>query len=115
VYLIDNNRPSGSTTTTWEAWPSSNTSRTSEFIMSLLLIEKIPAKPPWAAFLNKVQESLSALLARHLRQSEAELIALHDRCSKIIGLDRSKIGSVLITQERTNCVRQQRWHAATRN
>ena len=71
--------------------------------MSALLTAKIPAEPPWAGFLSKMQETLSALLARRLRRRAAELIALHDRMLENIGLDRSEIGSVLMddTQQRT--------------
>ena len=76
--------------------PSSNTSRTSEMIMSALLTAKIPAEPPWAGFLNTMQETLSALLARRLRRRAAELIALHDRMLENIGLDRCEIGSALM-------------------
>jgi hypothetical protein len=60
--------------------------------MSALPIEKIPAEPPWAAFLNKMQESLSALIARRLRRSEAELITLCDRCSKTLGSVAARSG-----------------------
>jgi len=83
--------------------------------MSALLTAKIPAEPPWAGFLNTMQETLSALLARRLRRRAAELIALHDRMLENIGLDRSEIGSVLMddTHQRTNCGRQQRWHAVS--
>jgi hypothetical protein len=80
--------------------------------MSTILIEKTPAEPPWAGFLNKMQETLSALLAWRLRRAEAGLVALHDRVLENIGLDRSEIGSVLMndTQARTNGVRQKRGH-----
>jgi hypothetical protein len=83
-------------------------------IMSTLLTVKIPAEPPWAGFLSKMQETLSALLARRLRRRAAELIALHDRMLGNVGLDRREIGSVLMddAQERTNCGRQ-RWHAVS--
>jgi hypothetical protein len=83
-------------------------------IMSTLLTAKIPAEPPWAGFLNKMQETLSALLARRLRRRAAELIALHGRI-KNVDLDRSEIGSVLMddTRQRTNYARQQRWHAVS--
>jgi hypothetical protein len=84
-------------------------------IMSALLTATIPAEPPWTGFLNKMQETVSALLARRLRRRAAELIALHDRVLENVGLNRSAIGSVLMddTQERTNCGRQQRWHAVS--
>ena len=83
--------------------------------MSALLTAKIPAEPPVAGFLNKMQATLSALFARRLRRRAAELIALHDRMLENVGLDGSEIGSMLMddTQERTNCGRQQRWHAVS--
>ena len=86
-------------------------------IMSTVLTEKTPAEPPWAGFLNKMQETLSALLARRLRRRAAELIVVHDRMLENVGLDRREIGSVLMddTQERTNCGRQQRWHVVSRD
>jgi len=89
--------------------------------MSALLTDKTTAEPlsaglhrSWVGLLNTVQQTLSALFARHLRR-KAKLITLHHRLIKDAGLDRSEIGSLLITRESTNCVRQQRWHAATRN
>jgi hypothetical protein len=98
-----------STTTTSEGWPSSsNTSRTSEMIMSALLTEKTPAEPPWAGFLNKMRQTLSALLARRLRRAEAGLIALHDRILEKIGHECSEIRSVPMEDapERTCGVRR---------
>jgi hypothetical protein len=38
----------------------------------------------------------SLLLARHLRRPDAELMALHHRMPKDVGIDRSETGSVLI-------------------
>ena len=49
--------------------------------MNALLTDSTKAKPPWtglrpgrAGLLNTVQKSLSALLARHLRRVEAQLM-----------------------------------------
>ena len=84
--------------------------------MTALLTEKATA-PWWAGLrlsrtrlLNKVQKTLSALLARRLRRAEAELLALDDRILKGIGLNRSELGSLLMdyVQQRTSGVRQNR-------
>ena len=76
-------------------------------IMSDLLNDKTTAE--WAAgrtgLLNKMHETLSALLAHRLRQAEEQLMALDIR------LERSEIGSVPRddARERANSVRRKRW------
>ena len=74
--------------------------------MNALLTDRTTAKPPWAALrpsraglLNMVQKTLSALLARHLRRVEAQLVSFDRRMLKAIGLDRSAIGSVAMNNE----------------
>jgi hypothetical protein len=82
--------------------------------MSDLLNDKTTAEwaelnPGRASLLNKMHETLSALLAHRLRKAEEQLMALD--VVKGIGLDRSEIGSVPMddTQKRTNGVRRKRW------
>lgn len=79
--------------------------------MSDLLNDKTTAEwavlnPGRTGLLNKMQETLSALLAHRLRATEEQLMALD--VVKRIGLDRSEIGPVLMddTQKRTNGVRR---------
>ena len=82
--------------------------------MSDLLNDKTTAEramlhPGRTGLLNKMHETLSALLAHRLRQAEEQLMALH--VVKGIGLDRSEIGPVPMDdpQKRTNGVRRKRW------
>ena len=86
----------------------------SEMIMSDLLNDKTTTEwavlnPGRTGLLNKMHESLSALLAHRLRETEEQLMALD--VVKRIGLDRSEIGPVPMddTQKRTNGVRRKRW------
>jgi hypothetical protein len=80
-------------------------------IMSDLLNDKTTEEwaelnPGRASLLNKMHETLSALLAHRLRATEEQLMALD--VVKRIGLDRSEIGPVPMddTQKRTNGVRR---------
>jgi hypothetical protein len=84
-------------------------------IMSALLTDKTTAKPPRAGLhprpaglLKMVQKTLSALLARHLRRIEAELVSFDRRMLKDIGFGRSEIGSLVMDDalKRTNGVRR---------
>jgi hypothetical protein len=76
-------------------------------IMNALLTERTTARPPWAGLrpsragplLNMVQKALSALVARHLRKVETQLVSFDLRMLKAIGLDRSEIGSVPMDKE----------------
>jgi hypothetical protein len=84
----------------------------SEMIMSALndktTAEWAVLNPGRTGLLNKMHETLSALLAHRLRETEEQLMALD--VVKRIGLDRSEIGSVPTddTQKRTNGVRRKR-------
>jgi hypothetical protein len=78
--------------------------------MSNLLNDKTTAEwamlhPGWTGLLNKMHETISALLAHRLREAEEQLMALDIR------LERSEIGSVPRgdARERANCVRRKRW------
>jgi hypothetical protein len=79
-------------------------------IMSDLLNDKTTAEwamlhPGRTGLLNKMHETLSALLAHRLRKAEEQLMALDIR------LERSEIGSVPRddARERANSVRRKRW------
>ena len=65
--------------------------------------------PGRTGLLNKMHETLSALLAHRLRATEEQLMALD--VVNGIGLDRSEIGPVPMddTQKRTNGMRRKRW------
>ena len=82
--------------------------------MSDLLNDKTTAEwavlnPGRTGLLNKMHETLSALLAHRLRETEERLMALN--VDKRIGLERSEIGPVPMddTQKRPNGVRRKRW------
>jgi hypothetical protein len=90
-------------------------------IMNALLTDRTTANSPWAGLrpsraglLNVAQKTLSALLARHLRRVEAQLVSFDRRMLKAIGLDRSAIGSVLMNNEleRINGVRRRQDRAS---
>jgi hypothetical protein len=90
-----------------EACPGGTQTRTSEMIMSDLLNYKTTAEwamlhPGRTGLLNKMHETLSALLAHRLRKAEEQLMALDIR------LERSEIGSVPRddARERANSVRK---------
>ena len=89
--------------------------------MNALLTDRTTANSPWAGLrpsraglLNVVQKTLSALLTRHLRRVEAQLVSFDRRMLKAIGLDRSAIGSVLMNNEleRINGVRRRQDRAS---